>query len=89
MYNFIYLIPIYNVQFLVNSIAKNLQTVRQTDMRYKLRGSLPINIIREAGESRQRKEKKGSLFRRLTFLPLNRISLLELEPGNVLSYYQS
>jgi len=58
MYNFIYLIPIYNVQFLVNSIAKNLQTVRQTDVRYKLRGSLPINIIREAGESQQRKEKK-------------------------------
>lgn len=54
MFNFIYLIPIYNVQFLVNGVAKNLQIVRRADVRYELRGSLPTNVIREASEAEER-----------------------------------
>jgi len=58
MFNFIYLIPIYNVQFLVNGVAKNLQIVRRADVRYELRGSLPTNVIREASEPEERERRE-------------------------------
>lgn len=60
MFNFIYSIPIYSVQFLVNGVAKNLQIVRRADVRYELRGSLPTNVIREANEPEEGKRGASS-----------------------------
>lgn len=60
MSNFIYLIPIYIVQFLVNGVAKNLQIVRRADMRYKLCGSLPTNVIQETSEPDVREKGASS-----------------------------
>ena len=51
------------------------------ETRYELRGSLATNVIREADD-----QKEGSSFFSpplLSFLPLNRISPLDLDPGNV------
>lgn len=41
--------------------------------RYELRGSLAVDVIREAGD------RKGRVTSPLSFLPLNRISLLDLD----------
>ena len=51
------------------------------ETRYELRGSLATNVIREADD-----QTEGSSFFSpplLSFLPLNRISPLDLDPGNV------
>lgn len=51
------------------------------ETRYELRGSLATNVIREADNQKE----GGSFFSPplLSFLPLNRISPLDLDPGNV------